>query len=145
MVNFIIWPKYHMLYHFNVSKLKQIIIFSSKSKKWHFFVFSFLGSYAVVQHFLPYKGIYLENSCLLLESLINSPPLATKIIRISFLVHVLWPKEFVSPLIFQRISELDSRVNLVVRASADQLWQSMLRMEQAWMSKFCWYIYEKYL
>ena len=71
----------------------------------------------MVQHFLPYKGIYLENSCLLLESLINSPPLATKIIRISFLVHVLWPKEFVSPLIFQRISELDVRANLVVRGT----------------------------
>ena len=95
--------------------------FQFKVKEMTFFVFSFLGSYAVVQHFLPHKGIYLENSCLLLESLINSPPLATKIIRISFLVHVLWPKEFASPFIFQRISELDSRVNLVVRASADQL------------------------
>ena len=45
----------------------------------------------------------------------NFASLPTKIIRISFLVQVLWQKESVSPLIFQRISESEVRVNSIVR------------------------------
>ena len=46
----------------------------------------------------------------------NVSPLAIKIIRISFLVQVLWQKEPVRHLIFQRISQLKIGVNLAVCA-----------------------------
>ena len=47
--------------------------------------------------------------------------ISSKIIQISFLFQVLWQKESVSPLIFQRISELEVRINLLVCGNADAI------------------------
>ena len=51
--------------------------------------------------------------------MVNFLPLTRKIIQISFLVQVFWQKESVSPLIFQQISELEVRTNLVVHYEAN--------------------------
>ena len=81
--------------------------------------------------------------------MVNFLSLARKIIQTSFLVQVFWQKESVSPLIFQQISELEVRTNLVVHYEANyqQLYHTFVDFCSSWnrTESFLELLYHKFV